>query len=74
MALDVLVSNPENKTITQELLDQSPNLQGLGAMVGDEIDAENYLVRKISKEPTPQNEVITLELLRNSPNLRQMGA
>lgn len=74
MALDVLVSNPENKTITQELLDQSPNLQGLGAMVGDEIDNENYLVRKISKEPTTENRVITLDLLRKSPNLQKLRA
>ena len=64
----------QNEVITQDILNQSPNLVQMGAMVGDEIDAENFLVRKVSTKPTPQNEVITLELLRDSPNLRQMGA
>ena len=64
----------QNEVITQDILDQSPNLVQMGAMVGDEIDPENFLVRKVSTKPTPKNEVITLEILRDSPNLRDMGA
>jgi len=64
----------QNEVITQDILDQSPNLVEMGAMVGDEINAENFLVRKVSTKPTPQNEVITLELLRQSPNLVEMDA
>lgn len=51
----------ENTVIDLDLIRRSPSLKKLKALPGDELDSENYLIRKFSTKPDPSEQDVPEE-------------